>query len=179
MWYWWHSTPSLQLKYLPTGLTGVWEFVASLPWRSLNKKTNQTNKSYHIWKECKEFLDIRKIMLGEEVVGKHFKRRSSDFKNLAILAHYGKALCKIIYMLIFSCTSFRSASLDVEPIYTFRAHKWVFPEKHCHILRNRWFLNRHRIFLKSNFHLVRKWWLVMLLVPMLFKISAYVHLLSA
>lgn len=29
-------------------------------------------------------------------------------------------------MLTFSCTSFRSASLDVEPIYTFRAHRWVF-----------------------------------------------------
>lgn len=171
-----HSFPTIEVStYWFDWCVGV----CRLSTLKVFKQKNQTNKSYHIWKECKEFLDIWKIMLGEEVVGKHFKRRSSDFKNLAILAHYGKAFCKIIYMLTFSCTSFRSASLDVEPIYTFRAHKWVFPQKHCHILRNRWFLNRRRIFLKSNFHLVRKWLLVMLLVPMLFKVSAYVHLLSA
>ncbi|NXW00555.1 STRN protein, partial [Fregetta grallaria] len=53
---------------------------------------------------------------------KHFKSHSGDFKSLVILAHFCKASCKITYMLTFSYTSFRSASLDVEPIYTFRAH---------------------------------------------------------
>lgn len=61
-------------------------------------------------------------MLGEEVVGETLQH-SSDFKNLAVLAYFCNALCQIIYMLTLCCTSFRSASLDVEPIYTFRAHK--------------------------------------------------------
>lgn len=65
-------------------------------------------------------------MLGEVVLGGDFKRGSTDFKNLEFLDDFCKALYKIVYMLTFSCTSFRSASLDVEPIYTFRAHTWVF-----------------------------------------------------
>uniref|UniRef100_A0A8B9T3U3 Striatin n=1 Tax=Anas platyrhynchos TaxID=8839 RepID=A0A8B9T3U3_ANAPL len=47
----------------------------------------------------------------------------SHFDGIRGLAfHPGPYIENVVYMLTFSCTSFRSASLDVEPIYTFRAH---------------------------------------------------------
>lgn len=97
-------------------------------WSSWNKKPSW--QICHILKECSKFLERWKILLGKEIVG-----YSSDLKNVAIQPHLCVWSCTVLHILTFPCTSFRSASLDVEPIYTFRAHTWVFAGKLCCILR--------------------------------------------
>lgn len=77
-------------------------------------------------------------------------------------------------MLTFSCTSFRSASLDVEPIYTFRAHRWVFDKTAI-------LFEKYKIF-KQTQRFLKQFPPCQLVIPcstfisMLFKIPAYFHL---
>lgn len=77
-------------------------------------------------------------------------------------------------MLTFSCTSFRSASLDVEPIYTFRAHRWVFDKTAILFEKYKIFKQTQR-FLKQ-FPPCQLVIPCSTFIPMLFKIPAYFHL---
>lgn len=137
-------------------------------WRSINQTSKW--KSYHILKEWKESLDIQLLVSTWFFVAEISKEVAVIFKNLLILAHF----CKVICVLTFSCTSFRSASLDVEPIYTFRAHRWVFD-------KNTVLFEKYKIF-KQTRKFLKQFPPCQLVVPcsafilILFKIPTYFHL---